>query len=84
MIAVRVRGIVQAGGVLEVHLPEFPPAGTETEVLVIYDPQSQASVPPRPFTSLQGAAKGIFATPEDADRFISEERDAWEERLRMK
>lgn len=31
------------------------------------------------YVSFIGAGKGVFATPEEADRFIREERDAWEE-----
>lgn len=31
-----------------------------------------------PLTSLVGSAPGSFATPEEADRFIREERDAWD------
>jgi uncharacterized SAM-dependent methyltransferase len=29
-------------------------------------------------TSFIGSAKGSFATPEEVDQFISQERDAWE------
>lgn len=32
----------------------------------------------RPLTSFIGAAKGSFATPEEVDQFIRQERDAWE------
>lgn len=31
-----------------------------------------------PLTSFIGAAQGSFATPEEVDQFIHEERDAWE------
>ncbi|MBW4466344.1 MAG: hypothetical protein KME07_13040 [Pegethrix bostrychoides GSE-TBD4-15B] len=31
-----------------------------------------------PLTSIIGTAKGSFATPEEADQFIRQERDAWE------
>lgn len=31
-----------------------------------------------PLTSLIGSAPGSFATPEEADRFIRQERDAWD------
>ena len=82
MIAIRTRQIVKPGGVLEIRSPQLPPPGTETEVLVLYESPSKPSIPTRPLTSLQGAAKGLFATPEEADQFISKERDAWEERLR--
>lgn len=32
----------------------------------------------RTLTSFIGAAKGSFATPEEVDQFIRQERDAWE------
>jgi hypothetical protein len=32
-----------------------------------------------PYRSLFGAGKGSFATPVEADRFVREERDAWDE-----
>ena len=31
-----------------------------------------------PLTSLIGSAPGSFASPEEADRFIRQERDAWD------
>ena len=30
------------------------------------------------YTAFFGAGKGVFATSEEVDRFIREERDAWE------
>ncbi|PZO60794.1 MAG: hypothetical protein DCF15_01395 [Phormidesmis priestleyi] len=38
----------------------------------------QADVDDTPLTSLIGSAPGSFATPAAADRFIREERDAWD------
>lgn len=38
----------------------------------------QASVDDTPLTSLIGLAPGSFATPEEADLFIRQERDAWD------
>ncbi|MGE0131343.1 MAG: hypothetical protein AB7U82_24955 [Blastocatellales bacterium] len=31
------------------------------------------------YVALIGSGKGLYASPEEADRFIREERDAWEE-----
>lgn len=31
------------------------------------------------YVSLIGSGKGVFASPEEVDRFIREERDAWDE-----
>ena len=33
----------------------------------------------RPLTSIIGTGKGSFATPEEVDRFIREERDVWDD-----
>ncbi len=30
------------------------------------------------YAAFFGAGKGVFASPEEADRFIREERDAWD------
>lgn len=38
----------------------------------------QAAPDDMPPTSLIGSAPGSFATPAEADRFIREERDAWD------
>ncbi|MEH2239907.1 hypothetical protein [Nostoc sp.] len=32
----------------------------------------------KPLTSFIGSAKGSFTTPEEVDKFIRQERDAWE------
>ena len=34
--------------------------------------------PPNFLTSLIGQAQGIYKTPEEADRFIRQERDSWD------
>ena len=38
----------------------------------------RADVDDLPLTSLIGSAPGSFATPEEADQFIRQERDAWD------
>jgi hypothetical protein len=38
----------------------------------------QAATDDMPLTSLIGSAPGTFATPEEADQFIRQERDAWD------
>jgi len=42
--------------------------------------QKQTIVPRRKvdYVALIGSGKGAFATPEEADHFLREERDAWE------
>jgi len=39
----------------------------------------QVASPPTPrYVSLFGSGKGSYATPEEADNFVREERSAWE------
>lgn len=40
--------------------------------------QLQTSADDTPLTSLIGTAPGSFATPEEADQFIRQERDEWD------
>jgi hypothetical protein len=35
--------------------------------------------PVKNYAAFFGAGKGVFATPQEADHFIRQERDAWEE-----
>ena len=37
----------------------------------------EGETPPAPLSALVGACKGMFETPEEADEFISRERDSW-------
>ncbi len=66
---------IQSGGLIQIWAPQLKP-GTRAEVIVIPEQPQQ----PRKCSlrSLIGAGKGAFATPEEADRFIRAERDAWE------
>jgi hypothetical protein len=41
--------------------------------------QSRTNAPRSSYASLFGSGKGTFATREEADSLISEERDAWAE-----
>ncbi len=51
----------------------------EREMLELYyGSRDQLTIDERPLTSIIGTAKGSFATPEEADQFIRQERDAWE------
>lgn len=67
--------IVQPGGLIEVRSPDLPPGAT-VEVIVLLEsiPQdNQLGI-----SRFIGAASGSFATPEQADEFIRQERDAWD------
>ncbi|MEH1813657.1 MAG: hypothetical protein V7K26_18995 [Nostoc sp.] len=71
----RQQAIVKPGGVVEISSPELP-AGATVEVIVLLESPPKHSE--KPLTSFIGSAKGIFATPEEVDQFIRQERDAWE------
>ncbi len=46
----------------------------------LLEQKQRASVPKKvDYVSLIGSGKGAFSSPEEADRFIREERDAWDE-----
>ncbi|MBD2413048.1 hypothetical protein FACHB389_02135 [Nostoc calcicola FACHB-389] len=71
----RQKAVVKPGGVVEICSPELP-AGATVEVIVFLE--SPAKHSEKPLTSFIGSAKGSFATPENVDEFIRQERDAWE------
>jgi hypothetical protein len=71
--ALRQKAVVKPGGIIEINSPELLP-GTTVDVIVIVEnlPQKRRSL-----RSMIGTGTGIFATPEEADEFISRERDSW-------
>ncbi len=71
--AIRQKAIVKPGGIIEIQSPELPP-GALAEVIVILE---TSPVKKTSLTSLIGIASGSFATPQEADEFISRERDNW-------
>ena len=74
----RLETTVLPGHRLEISAPELP-EGAKVEVIVVLPEQPQprrmsmleflATLPPGPF---------LFKTPEDANRYLQEERDSWE------
>jgi hypothetical protein len=75
--ALRLETTVLPGHRLEVSAPELP-EGAKVEVIVVLPaPPTQgpsmleflATLPPGPL---------LFQTPEDANRYVKEERDSWE------
>ena len=66
---------VKPGGVIEIHSPELS-AGERAEVIIIVDRQGPAER--GSLRSIIGTGKGCFATPEEADAFLRQERDAWD------
>ncbi|MEW6238396.1 MAG: hypothetical protein AB1656_23680 [Candidatus Omnitrophota bacterium] len=72
--AIRQKTKIRTGGVLEIRSPEFP-EGVDVEVIVLIDDGIQS---PATLTKLIGSAKGCYASPEDADQFIRQERNQWD------
>jgi len=72
--AVRERVIVQPDGTIEIRSPELPPPGTCADVVVVFD-LSEEEEPGPPLTSLLGATRGQFASPEEADAYLKGERE---------
>ena len=75
--ALRVETTILPGHRVEVSSPELP-EGTKVEVIIMLPTTTPlprqsmldflATLPPRPL---------LFMTPEDADRYVQEERDSW-------
>ena len=71
--ALRHNVIVQPGGRIEIASDDLP-AGTHAEVIVLVDENQRQ----KSYLSLFGCGKGAFPSPEAADQFLRQERDAWE------
>ncbi len=70
--------IVGQRGEIVIHVPQWPP-GTRAEVTVVVQPALGASEAPAGSRSqLVGACRGMFASPAEADAFLSQEREAWQ------
>ena len=72
--AIRERVTVQVGGRIEIPSSEFP-VGAQADVIVVLEPMARVG---SGLASMIGTGKGCFASPEEADRFIRKERNAWE------
>jgi len=70
---IRQKAIVKPGGVINIQSSELP-VGTEVDVIIIVERVTKKKESLR---SIIGTGKGCFATPQEADDFISRERDAW-------
>ena len=71
--ALRQKAVVKPGGIIEINSPELLP-GTMVDVIVIVEnlPETRRSL-----RGMIGTGKGTFATPKEADDFISRERSSW-------
>jgi hypothetical protein len=76
--SLRLETTVLPGHRLEVSAPELP-EGARVEVIVLLPEQK---VPPRQsmleFLATLPPGPLLFKSPEEADRYIQEERDSWE------
>ena len=73
-VAIRQTVRIQSGGVIEVCSPELR-EGYNADVIILMDgPVAEHQT----MVSMIGAAKGGFATSEEVDDFIREERNAWD------
>ena len=76
--ALRMQTTVLPGHRLEVTAPELP-EGAEVELIVVL-PEKPAPVRRSMLEFLATLPPGplLFKTPEDANRYLQEERDSWE------
>ena len=76
--AVRQSVVIQPGGRIELRDPLFPTGATAEVIVLLNWPLASAGGEAAiSLASLIGEARGGFATPEEVDQFINEERDAW-------
>jgi len=69
------KAIVKPGGVVEIKSDRLQ-EGATVEVIVLVESPFDKSL--KSLTSFIGSTKSNFATPEEVDRFIRQERDSWE------
>lgn len=69
--------IVRPGGIIEIRDPSLP-EGRSVQVTVSFEEAEEQEEKRGGLMRFFGAARGSFATPEEADAFIRAERDAWE------
>jgi hypothetical protein len=69
--------IVRPGGVIEIRDPALP-EGRTVQVTISFEESATPEEWRGGLMRFFGAARGSFATPEEADAFIRAERDAWE------
>ncbi|MEI7648549.1 MAG: hypothetical protein WCJ47_02425 [Methanomicrobiales archaeon] len=72
--AIRQHVTVERDGLIQLHVPELK-AGTLAEVIIL---ESSEHVGKRAIASFIGKGQGCFATAQDADTFMRNERLSWE------
>lgn len=66
--------IIQPGGRVVVASEELP-EGRQAEVIVLVDRDARR----KSYANLFGSGKGAFSTPREADEFLRQERERWED-----
>ena len=76
--ALRIQAEVLPGKKLEIRLPETSTVGDTVEVLILL-PETQ-NMQTRSVIDILNELEGqrLFKTPEEADRYLQEERESWE------
>jgi hypothetical protein len=65
---------VQPGGLIEIRSPELTPGSNAEVIVLVEQPHAGSST----LSSFIGAAKGTFNSIEEADAFLSNEREQWD------
>ena len=72
--AIKQRVIVQTDGLIQIRVPELK-AGTSAEVIILEEPEQ---IHKSSLSSIIGKGQGSFASAEEADAFLSKERELWD------
>lgn len=77
--AIKKRVRIGAGGKVEIQDPALI-EGAEAEVIVLLSEVAEAAPAEElpPLESMIGAARGLFNSPEEIDRYIRDLRDEWD------
>jgi hypothetical protein len=77
--AVKQSVVVELDGRIVIYVPQLKP-GAHAEVTVVEQVEPGEGVLPidAGLSNLIGSCPGMFASPEEADDFLSQEREAWD------
>ena len=76
--ALRMETTVLPGHRLEISAPELPEGATVEVIVVLPEPPQKKAISMLEFLESLPPGPLLFQTPEEADRYIKEERDSWE------
>jgi hypothetical protein len=76
--ALRMETTILPGHRLEISDPELPEGARVEVIVVIPEKPARARRPMLEFLKSLPTGPLLFQTPEEANRFIQEERDSWE------